>query len=88
MFQITFCLKVKTLSINPYIVNWIINLLTNRQQRVIVDSIVTIYLHPVNNYYANTNICDISKSIETMTMRLQQHRIYRILRIFSNFGVN
>ena len=44
-------------------------------------------VHPVNNYYANANICDISKSIETMTMRLQQHRIYRILGIFSNFGV-
>ena len=28
----------------------------------------TMELHPVNNYYANTNICDISKSIQTMTI--------------------
>ena len=45
-------------------------------------------VHPVNNYCANANIFDISKSIETMTMRLQQHIIYRILGIFSHFGVN
>ena len=46
------------------------------------------YIHPVNNYYAIANICDIFKSIETITERLQQHRIYRIIEIFSNFGVN
>ena len=37
------CLKLKTLSINPYIVNWIINFLSNRQQRVVVDGIITNY---------------------------------------------
>ena len=50
--------------------------------------LLTKKLHPVNNYYASANICNTSKSIETMTMRLQQHRIFRILGIFSNFGVN
>ena len=39
------CLKLKSLNINPYIVNWITNLLTNREQRVVVDGIVTNYLH-------------------------------------------
>ena len=39
-------------------------------------------LHPVNNYYANANICDISKSIETVTMKLQQHKLY-VFFIFS-----
>ena len=46
------------------------------------------YIHPVNNYYANVNICDISKSIETVTMKLQQHKLYRLFDIFSNFEVN
>ena len=39
------CLKLKSLNINPYIVNWITNLLTNREQRVVVDDIVTNYVH-------------------------------------------
>ena len=38
------CLKLKSLSINPYIVNWIINFLSNRQQRVVVDGIITNYV--------------------------------------------
>ena len=28
------------------------------------------------------------KALKLMTMRLQQHRIHRIIGIFSNFGVN
>ena len=35
------CLKLKSLSISPYIVNWITNFLSNRQQRVVVDGIIT-----------------------------------------------
>ena len=38
------CTKLKRLAINPYIINWTINFLTNRQQRVVVDGIVTNYL--------------------------------------------
>ena len=38
------CLKLKSLSINPYIINWIINFLSNRQQRVVVDGIITNYV--------------------------------------------
>ena len=38
------CLKLKSLSINPYIVNWIINSFSNRQQRVVVDGIITNYV--------------------------------------------
>ena len=33
--------KLKELPINPYIVNWIINFLFNRQQRVIADGDTT-----------------------------------------------
>ena len=39
-----FCFKLKGLSINPYIVNWIISFLSNRQQRVLVDGIITNYV--------------------------------------------
>ena len=46
------------------------------------------FIHPVNDYYANANICDISKSIETVTMKLQQHKLYRFFDICSNFEVN
>jgi hypothetical protein len=38
------CTKLKRLAINPYIINWTINFLTNRQQGVVVDGIVTNYL--------------------------------------------
>ena len=38
------CLKLKRLSVNPYIVNWIINFLSKRQQRVVVDGIITNYV--------------------------------------------
>ena len=36
------CLKLK--SLNPYTVNWIINFLSNRQQRVVVDGIINNYV--------------------------------------------
>ena len=39
------CLIPKNLSINPYIVNWIISFLSNRQQRVVVDGIITNYVY-------------------------------------------
>ena len=39
--------KLKELLINPYIVNWIINFLFNRQQRVIADGDTTPFL-PIN----------------------------------------
>ena len=35
--------ETESLSINHYIVNWIINFLSNRQQRVVVDGIITNY---------------------------------------------
>jgi sarcosine oxidase/L-pipecolate oxidase len=40
------CNKLKTLPINPYIINWI-DFLTNRHQQVVVDGIKTEYL-PIN----------------------------------------
>ncbi len=40
------CNKLKILSINPYIINWVIDFLTNRR-RVVVDGIKTEYL-PIN----------------------------------------
>ncbi|CAB4017346.1 Hypothetical predicted protein [Paramuricea clavata] len=41
------CNKLKKLPISPYITNWIINFLTNRYQRVVVDGVKTEYL-PIN----------------------------------------
>ena len=38
------CNKLKKLRINPHIINWIFNLLTNRYQRVVIDGIKTEYL--------------------------------------------
>ena len=35
------CNKLKTLNINPFVINWIISFLTDRKQRVIVDDIHT-----------------------------------------------
>ena len=31
------CNKLKAMDVNPYITNWIMSFLTNRQQRVVVD---------------------------------------------------
>ena len=39
------CNKFKTYNINPYVVNWIFNFLSGRQQRVVVDGVVTSYLN-------------------------------------------
>ena len=40
------CLKkLKKLLVNPCVVNWIINFLGNRRQRVFVDGTVTEYLN-------------------------------------------
>ena len=39
--------KLKKLPISPYIINWIINFLTNRYQRVVIDGVKTEYL-PIN----------------------------------------
>ena len=41
------CDKIKNLPINPYVINWMINFLKNRYQRVCVDGIKTEYL-PIN----------------------------------------
>ncbi len=41
------CNKLKILPINTYIINWVIDFLTNRRQRVVVDGIKTEYL-PIN----------------------------------------
>ena len=38
------CSKLVSLDINPYIINWIINFLGNRNQRVVVDGITTQFL--------------------------------------------
>lgn len=38
---------MKSLNLNPYIVNWTINVLSGRQQRVIVDDVTTQFL-PIN----------------------------------------
>ena len=39
------CEKLKATDLNPYIINWIINFLSNRKQRVVVDGIETEYVH-------------------------------------------
>ena len=39
------CEKLKATDLNPYIINWIINFLSNRKQRVVVDGIETGYVH-------------------------------------------
>ncbi|CAB4017883.1 Hypothetical predicted protein [Paramuricea clavata] len=41
------CNKLKKLPISPYVTNWIINFLTNRYQRVVVDGVKKEYL-PIN----------------------------------------
>jgi hypothetical protein len=38
------CEKLKQTNLNPYVINWILDLLTNRKQRVVVDGIVTDFL--------------------------------------------
>ena len=38
------CNKLKSYNINPYITNWIMSFLSGRQQRVVVDGIVTRFL--------------------------------------------
>ena len=35
------CNKLKSYNINPYVINWIINFLTDRKQRVVVDGVTT-----------------------------------------------
>ena len=35
--------KLKQTNLNPYIINWIINFLTNRKQRIVVDGFITEY---------------------------------------------
>ena len=39
------CEKLKATDLNPYIINWIINFISNRKQRVVVDGIETEYVH-------------------------------------------
>ena len=39
------CEKLKATDLNPYIINWMINFLSNRKQRVVVDGIETEYVH-------------------------------------------
>ena len=39
------CEKLKATYLNPYIINSIINFLSNRKQRVVVDGIETEYVH-------------------------------------------
>ena len=34
-----------------------------------------LYLHPVNNYYANEKIIDISNSIDAIKIRIKQHEL-------------
>ena len=38
------CDKIKKLPINPYVINWMINFLKDRYQRICVDGIKTEYL--------------------------------------------
>ena len=38
------CEKLKQTNLNPYVINWILDFLTNRKQRVVVDGIVTDFL--------------------------------------------
>jgi retron-type reverse transcriptase len=38
------CEKLKQTNLYPYVINWILDLLTNRKQRVVVDGIVTDFL--------------------------------------------
>ena len=40
-----FCDKLKSYDINPYIINWVISFLCDRQQRVVVDGVVTKFLN-------------------------------------------
>ena len=35
------CNKLRSYNINPYVINWIINFLTDRKQRVVVDGVTT-----------------------------------------------
>ena len=39
------CGKLKATDLNPYIINWIINFLSDRKQRVVVDGIETEFVH-------------------------------------------
>ena len=39
------CDKLKSYDINPYIINWVISFLCNRQQRILVDGVVTKFLN-------------------------------------------
>jgi hypothetical protein len=38
------CEKLKQTNLNPYVINWILDFLTNRKQRVVVDGIVMDFL--------------------------------------------
>ena len=33
-------------------------------------------IHPVNNYYANEKVIDISNSIDTIKIRIKLHELY------------
>ena len=33
-------------------------------------------IHPVNSYYANEKIIDISNSIDAIKIRIKQHELY------------
>ena len=36
------CNKLKTYNINPYVINWIVNFLSDRQQRAVIGGVVYI----------------------------------------------
>ena len=44
------CNKLMSLSINPYVINWIVSFLTNRKQRVVVDGFVTEFVSITKGY--------------------------------------
>ena len=56
--------KLKTYNnINPYVINWIINFLSCRQQRVVVDGVVTSYLNINRGVPQGTVLCPILFSL-------------------------
>ena len=54
------CDKLKSYDINPYIINWLISFLCDRQQRVVVDGVITKFL---NKQRCPTGDCSRSQSI-------------------------
>ena len=62
------CNKLKLYNINPYVINWMINFLRNRKQRVVVDGVTTKFVEIDRGVPQGTVLGPVLFSIVVNTM--------------------